>query len=229
VGRRPPVDTIILKKFNEFWSVYSRVRVRLNQSAQFWARKLKSWPVSLTKNSGSPPGTARKILQLQRGLKVTKHGTECLGLFSLSLYQYRCCSWCLGANHELVTTSFDRMTAVDPPAPSNVLSIQRHQSRRPVAGSCTVGPEIIGSMYFVFYARKSAGDYSSRHSQILSFTESRYRTELPLTDSLTCCRFPVLIVFFLFWVLVFVISLIMCGTLSCPFLSASHRIVSYPQ
>ena len=34
----------------------------------------KIWPVWLTKNSGSAPRAARKILQ--RGRKVTKHGTE---------------------------------------------------------------------------------------------------------------------------------------------------------
>jgi len=38
------------------------------------SQKIKTiWPVSLTKNSGSAPGAARKTLQ--RGRKVTKHGT----------------------------------------------------------------------------------------------------------------------------------------------------------
>ena len=103
---RPPVDTIILKKFNEFWSVYSRVRVRLNQNAQFWARKLKTWPVSLAKNSGSPPGTARKILQLQRGRKVTKHGT-------VSAYlAYPCISTDAAVDVLVLITNLSRLVSI---------------------------------------------------------------------------------------------------------------------
>jgi len=56
-----------LKKKNSELS--DHVSVRLDQNAQFWAKKLKIWPVSLTKKYGSAPGAARKILQ--RGHKVT--------------------------------------------------------------------------------------------------------------------------------------------------------------
>ena len=49
---------------------------------------LKIWPVSITKNSGSAPGATRKILQ--RGRKVTKHGTGCNQSRILQLDRLRC-------------------------------------------------------------------------------------------------------------------------------------------
>ena len=65
----------------------------------------KIWPVLLTKNFGSPPGAARKILQ--RGRKVTKHSTgNCLPLvFAVILTHVDYCNSTLVQLHSGATAA----------------------------------------------------------------------------------------------------------------------------
>ena len=71
----PRVDTKIWRKFKWILNCLIMCKSQTRPKCTTLSQKIfkKIWPVSLTKNLGSAPGAARKILQ--GGRKVTKHGT----------------------------------------------------------------------------------------------------------------------------------------------------------